>query len=284
LPELRLMPSLLLDMLRLTAWLTLLTLLFAPLERLFTLREGQRRTSLLADLGYYYLNGLIPTVAMAAPLALLAASVRAVTPDTWHEAVASLPLWLSLILGLLIAELGSYWAHRWAHHSPTLWRFHAIHHTPEHLDWLVNSRAHPVDVVFTRLGGLVPLYLLGLDGGGAERGLVPLVVVVIGTVWSFFVHANVRWRFGPLEQLVATPAFHHWHHTNDEHRDKNFAATLPFIDRLFGTLYLPDHFPTVYGIDRPVPPTFHDEVIAPFAGRERASARASAPLEGSRQH
>lgn len=279
-PETDLMPSILLDMIRLTVWLSLLALLFAPLERLFTLRKSERRTSVLADLGYYYLNGLLPTLVMAVPLAALAATVRAVTPPAWHAAVASLPLWLSLILGLLVAEIGSYWAHRWAHRSPFLWRFHAVHHTPEHLDWLVNSRAHPIDVVFTRLGGLVPLYLLGLDGGGADRGLVPLIIVIIGTIWSFFVHANVRWRFGPLEHLVATPAFHHWHHTNDEHRDRNFAATLPFIDRLFGTLHLPGHFPTVYGIDRPVPPTLYDELIAPFTGGDEAAASRAPTSDG----
>lgn len=275
-PENLAMPSILFDLFRLTVWLSLLALLFAPLEKLFALRKAQRHTSILADIFYYYLNGLIPTVVMAAPLAALAALVRGVTPLAWHQAVESLPLWLTIAVGLLVAEIGSYWAHRWAHRSPSLWRFHAVHHTPEHLDWLVNSRAHPVDVVFTRLGGLVPLYMLGLDGGGSERGFVPLIIVVIGTIWSFFVHANVRWRFGPLEQIVATPAFHHWHHTNDEHRDHNFAATMPFIDRLFGTLHLPDHFPIVYGVDHPVRPAFYDEVIAPFTGVERA---ASVPAE-----
>lgn len=272
------MPPLLMDVIRLTVWLFILALLFAPLERIFTLRKSESPRAILADLGYFYLNGLVPTFFLAVPLGFLAAGVRALTPAAWHDAVASLPLWLSIVLGLLVAELGSYWAHRAAHRSPFLWRFHAVHHTPDHLDWLVNSRAHPLDVVFTRLGGLVPLYLLGLDGGGADRGLVPLIIVVIGTIWSFFVHANVRWRFGPLEQLLATPAFHHWHHTNDEHRDRNFAATLPFIDRLFGTLYLPDRFPTVYGIDEPVPATLYDEMVAPLAGPIR---RRDEPPSGS---
>ncbi|MEJ2794228.1 hypothetical protein WAE56_12505 [Iodobacter sp. LRB] len=25
----------------------------------------------------------------------------------------------------------------------------------------------------------------------------------------------MRWRFGPLEWLIATPAFRHWHHANE---------------------------------------------------------------------
>lgn len=263
------MPPLLIDVFRLTVWLVILALIFAPIERIFMLRKAETRHSVLADLGYFYINGILPALLIAAPLALVAAGVRSVTPGAWHDAVASLPLWASIVLGLLVAEFGAYWAHRWCHKSPTLWRFHAIHHTPRHIDWLINSRAHPVDIIFTRMGGLVPLYLLGLDGGGGERGMVPVVITLIGTVWSFFVHANVRWRFGPLEQILATPAFHHWHHTNDEFRDHNFAATLPIVDRMFGTLHLPDHWPKEYGIDEPVPHTLYDEVFRPFTGGER---------------
>src|SRR3546814_18159266 len=65
--------------------------------------------------------------------------------------------------------------------------------------------------------------------------MTPVYITLIGTVWAFFVHANVRWRFGPLEQLVSTPHFHNWHHTNDEHRDRNYEALVPWVDRLYGT-------------------------------------------------
>jgi hypothetical protein len=34
---------------------------------------------------------------------------------------------------------------------------------------------------------------------GAAVTLVPFLVALIGTVWGFFIHANLRWRFGPLE-------------------------------------------------------------------------------------
>ena len=259
------MPSFVVDVLRLTLWLVLLAMLFAPIERLFTLRRREGRRAMLADLSYFYVNGLLPTLAIAGPLSLVAAGVRAVTPASYQAFIAGLPLAATIGIGLVVAEFGSYFAHRWCHRSKYLWQFHAVHHTPDHLDWLANTRAHPVDIVVTRLGGLVPLYILGLDrGGDAQGSMVPVVITLIGTVWSFFVHANVRWRFGWLEQIVATPAFHHWHHTNDEHRDRNFAATFPVIDRLFGTLHLPNAWPTVYGIDEPVKPGFHEEVVRPF--------------------
>jgi len=256
--------TVMIDLFRLTIWLVILALAFAPLERLFTLHRRAARRSLLADIGYFYMSGLTPALLMAVPLAMVSALVRGVTPAAYTQAIATAPLWLTIPAGLIVAEFGSYFAHRWCHRSPYLWQFHAIHHTPEHIDWLVNTRAHTVDIVVTRLGGLVPLYLLGLDKAGTQAGMVPVIITLIGTVWSFMVHANVRWRFGWLEQVIATPAFHHWHHTNDEHRDRNFAATLPVIDRLFGTLHLPDRYPTIYGIDEPVQPTLHDEILRPF--------------------
>lgn len=248
--------TLLVDVVRLTIWLALLAAVFVPLERLFTLRAAPPARSRREDLAFYFINSLAPAALLAVPVSLIAVAAQRVLPDAYVAAVATLPFWAKLCLGLLVAEIGTYWAHRLAHASPLLWQFHVVHHAPEHIDWLANTRAHPLDMVFTRLVGLLPVYALGLatTGGDGESRMLPVYIALAGTVWSFFIHANVRWRFGPLEQLVSTPAFHHWHHTNDAHRDRNFAALFPWIDRLFGTLHLPKAFPTVYGVDRPPAP------------------------------
>ena len=120
-------------------------------------------------------------------------------------------------------------------------------------------------MVFTRLAGLVPVYLLGL-AQTSRNGIDPAaaLVVILGTAWSFFIHANVRFRLGPLERVISSPAFHHWHHTNDEHRDRNFAAIFPFLDVVFGTAWLPKHWPPVYGIDAKVPPTLTGQFLDPL--------------------
>lgn len=78
----------------------------------------------------------------------------------------------------------------------------------------------------------------------------PAALIVLGTLWGFFIHANLRWRFGPLEWFVTTPAFHHWHHSRHEHINRNYASTLPFLDRLFGSYYLPRHWPAEVGRTR----------------------------------
>ena len=121
-------------------------------------------------------------------------------------------------------------------------------------------------MIFTRLCGYILIFLLGLANPPAQPGdLLPMVIVFVGTFWGFFVHANVRWRFGPLEWLLATPAFHHWHHTRGVMTDRNYAATLPWLDRMFGTYYMPrKQWPEAYGTDTPVSPNLAVQLVDPF--------------------
>jgi len=259
------------DVGRLAVWLVLLVAVFVPLERLFALHPAKLwRRQVGVDLAWYFINSLLPAALMALPLSVLARTLRGLDPAGIYSAMALWPLWLKLPLVFMVNDFGVYWAHRASHHIPFLWRFHAVHHSAEHLDWLVNTRAHPFDLVFTRLAGLGLVYVCGLAGARGNY-LDPGValVTVLGTLWSFFIHANVRFRLGPLEWLVSTPAFHHWHHTNDEHRDRNFAAIFPLYDRLFGTAWLPRHWPPVYGTDTKVAPTLTGQLLDPLTIRVR---------------
>ena len=262
-----------LQVLRLVVWLVLLTAIFAPLEWLFALhRTPGRWKTAPADIAFYFLNSLLPLAILAPPLALLAAGLRLVTPAAYVGAVAALPLWARLAAAFAVSEVGGYWGHRLGHEVPLLWRFHAVHHAPRHVDWLISSRAHPVDQVFEKLCALAPLYILGLvQPTPAGAGLAG-AIAIFGTIWGFFVHANVRWRLGPLEWLVSTPAFHHWHHTNDEHRDHNYAALFPVVDRLFGTHHLPKAWPPDYGIDAPTSSAMLDQLLDPFDPQRRPGA------------
>jgi sterol desaturase/sphingolipid hydroxylase (fatty acid hydroxylase superfamily) len=140
-----------------------------------------------------------------------------------------------------------------SHQLPWLWQFHAVHHSPGHLYFLINTRAHPVDMVVTRLFGLTPLYLVGLAGASAGGSATPALVILSGTVWGFFLHSKLRLRLGPIEWIIATPAFHHWHHSCDDHISHNYAALLPLLDRAFGTLHLPRIWPAAYGLELATP-------------------------------
>jgi sterol desaturase/sphingolipid hydroxylase (fatty acid hydroxylase superfamily) len=247
--------SLLIDVLRLCLWLAILAAIFVPLERLFALHERTGpRPALWADVGFYFLSSLLPAILLSAPMALVVALTHRVLPTAYFAWIDGLPTIALLGLTFVVGEIGFYWGHRWSHEWPLMWRFHAVHHNPAGMDWLVNTRAHPVDMVFGKLCGLVPIYLLGLSGRGDAAGTVAaMAVLLVGTVWGFFIHANVRWRLGWVERLVASPRFHHWHHSKEEHINRNYAAMLPVMDRLFGTLHLPARdWPKAYGISETV--------------------------------
>lgn len=265
----------------LTVWLVLLVCIFVPLEQLFALHPSKIwRKQAGVDLAWYFINSLFPAAVIALPLLVLARALRGADPGGLYSAVAEWPLWLKLPVVLIVSDTGAYWAHRASHRIPLLWRFHSIHHSAEQLDWLVNTRAHPFDLVFTKLSGLIPVYLLGL-AQTTGRSLDPVVamVMIIGTLWTFFIHANIRIRLGPLEWLVSTPAFHHWHHTNDEYRDHNYAALFPVIDKIFGTSWLPKYWPPVYGIDASVSQTLAGQLLDPLTAKAASARPESTPVE-----
>lgn len=118
-----------------------------------------------------------------------------------------------------------------------------------------------MDLVFTRLCGLTPLYHIGLAEPG--HSLVSVVVILLGTLWGFIVHADVNWRLRPFAWLLATPA---WHHARTESGDisANYAAIFPILDHLFGTHRTPPTWPERYGINDPLPPTLTGQLTAPF--------------------
>ncbi|MDQ2945982.1 MAG: sterol desaturase family protein [Acidobacteriota bacterium] len=257
---------LLADTSRLTVWLVLLIAIFVPLEQLCGLHPSKIwRKQTAVDITWYFINSILPATMLTVPLVLLSRCLYAGNPCGFYLAVGNLPFALKVALVLLVNDIGAYWGHRAMHAFPSLWRFHAVHHSAEHLDWLVNTRAHPFDMIFVRFSGLALVYLLGLaQTTGGRIDPVVAILMIFGTIWTFFIHANTRLRLGPLEWVLSSPAFHHWHHTNDERRDRNYAFVFPFIDRLFGTAWLPKYWPSAYGIDEKLPETLVGQFFAPF--------------------
>lgn len=182
------------------------------------------------------------------------------------------PGWLQAVEIVLLADLVGYWTHR-VFHGRLLWRFHAVHHATKELDWLSSVRVHPVNEALTRAAQVVPLFALGFRGQ-VLVGLTPLF-----TLYALALHANVPWDLGPLRYVLASPAFHRWHHTTEERGlDKNFAALFPIWDLLFGTFYLPaGEQPTVFGVRDEVPSGFWAQLVWPFRKRRSTPLRGTAP-------
>jgi len=122
---------------------------------------------------------------------------------------------------------------------------------------------HPVNDIANKLAIALPLVALGFSPV-ATAAVVPFL-----TLYAILLHANVTWTFGPLRKVIASPAFHRWHHTSaGEGRDRNFAGLLPLWDILFGTFWLPDRQPTVFGVEDKVPTHLPGQLLWPFR-RER---------------
>jgi len=102
----------------------------------------------------------------------------------------------------------------------------------------------------------------------------------INVAYLFFVNVHATWthcNFGPtvkwLEPFLIQGRYHHWHHTSQtEALDKNFAIHFPWIDKIFGTHYLPKDgsWPETYGLhNEPIPAGFIAQFFYPF-GRKKA--------------
>jgi lathosterol oxidase len=246
--------------------LILFSAVYVPLERLFARHPEQPvfRRGWRTDLMYFFLNSLLVQA-----LTLLTLSPAMVFFD-WARVprvvalVGSAPLVLQVAGAILLADFTQYWIHRAFHFVPALWRIHAVHHSAEAMDWLAGSRLHLADAIPTRALTYVPIYVLGFS----QPAIVAYVIVVV--FQATFIHANVRWAFRPLRSLIATPCFHHWHHSAERVAlDKNFAVHTPIWDRLFGTYYLPDRWPERYGLadGSSMPEGFFRQFVHPFRPR-----------------
>ena len=246
-----------------------LALVFVPLERVFARREQRIfRKGWRTDLSHFFVSHMGVQISVLLTMVPATLLFHWMLGSSFQQAVGSQPLSLQFIEALVLADLFAYGSHRLFHAVPLLWRFHAIHHSCEHLDWLASSRLHIVDIVITRAVAFLPLYALGFS----PEALYPYLI--FASFQGILIHSNLRFSFGPLRYLLVTPQFHHWHHTaQPEAIDRNFAIHLPAIDRLFGTYHLPgQRWPERYGIEgNPVPSGYLSQLAYPFRREDRDS-------------
>jgi sterol desaturase/sphingolipid hydroxylase (fatty acid hydroxylase superfamily) len=242
----------------------LLFLVFVPLEKATALRRQKVfRRGWLTDVTHILVNNTVSTIVGVGIAIVMAIPLLWLRP---LDLEGELPTAASIALAAVIVLLGSYWGHRLSHTVPFLWRFHAVHHSIEEMDWLAAGRLHPFDQAFTQACFLAPLIVLGY-GAGVFGG-----AAVFLTALAIFQHANTRLRFPGIRWVINTPQWHHWHHSShEEARDKNFG--LPVVDKIFGTAYLPKRtYATEFGISDPVPEASYVRQMAyPFTNAARVT-------------
>jgi sterol desaturase/sphingolipid hydroxylase (fatty acid hydroxylase superfamily) len=243
---------------------------FAVLSHFWACNPGRpwwRKRELLTDLCYWFIIPLFARYLRIGLLVLGAAWLFGINTTEGliaffgdgHGPLARLPLWVQAAIFLVASDFMLYWIHR-VFHRPTMWRYHAVHHSSEDLDWISAARFHPINIF---LGGVLADVVLLL------AGISPNVLVFFGPLTiahSAFAHANLNWTLGPFKYAIAGPVFHRWHHTAaGRGGEKNFASMFPVFDLVFGTFYMPkDKVPDAYGVADPMPQSFGGQMIYPF--------------------
>jgi len=246
--------------------LVLAFLVFAPLERFFAIHAGKKilRPAWGLDLFYAVVSGMIIKAGLIAVIAATSYLAAFLVPEQLRTFVFGLSLWIQVPVAIFASDLVFYSVHRLFHTIPWLWKFHAVHHSIETLDWLAGHRIHPVDQIVTKGAALVPVFALGFSDAAIA------IYAAIYYWQSMFLHSNISVNLGPLRYIVALPQFHHWHHANQpEAYDKNFAVQLALFDFIFGTHHLPGHaIPERYGTPTQVPRDYVSQMAFPFKPAE----------------
>ena len=247
-----------------------LALVFSVLSYRWACNPGApwwRKREIVTDVCYWFFVPLAARVVRIGLMVLGAAVVFNIRDpdeviafyDNGHGPLSELPLWVQAALFLILSDFMLYWLHR-MYHGGGFWKYHAIHHSSEELDWISAARFHPVNLFLGTVAVDVILLMAGIS---------PNIMLWVGpftTFHSAFVHANLNWTLGPFKYVLSTPVFHRWHHTSQETGgNTNFAGTFPLWDLMFGTFRMPEgELPGHYGVHDQIPREIGGPLAWPF--------------------
>jgi sterol desaturase/sphingolipid hydroxylase (fatty acid hydroxylase superfamily) len=192
-----------------------------------------------------FLNAATTTGWFVAALELVLGPNRhAATPGVAAALVFTVAIFMAM-------DFGNFLAHWLQHKIPWLWEFHKIHHSAEVLTPITALRVHPVGEVLTTqvialcAGAVNGVFFYVYQGPVAQMTIagVNALDFLYYTVGAYHLAHSHVWLMFPrgFREIFLSPALHLIHHSVDlKHRDKNFAFTFTFWDRLFGTLYMPE--------------------------------------------
>lgn len=144
-----------------------------------------------------------------------------------------LTMWASVLLTLLLLDIGIYLQHWLMHRSPMLWRLHRVHHSDTVFDVSLGVRFHPLEIVLSMAYKLLLIALIGAPP------IAVLIYEVALSAASLFTHTDMTLPLRVqrvLRMLMVTPDMHRIHHSvHREETDSNYGSLLVLWDRLFKT-------------------------------------------------
>ncbi len=171
----------------------------------------------------------------------------------WEWRLWTVPLdrWWSIPLLFLTVEFFYYWHHRLSHEIRWLWATHAVHHSPNHLNFFAALRLGWTGEISGAFLLLTPIVILGF------HPYAVFATLALNLVYQFWIHSEWLPRLGILEGFLNTPSNHRVHHaSNAEYLDRNYGGVTVIFDRLFGT-YAPERQeePCKFGLVTPLEST-----------------------------
>jgi sterol desaturase/sphingolipid hydroxylase (fatty acid hydroxylase superfamily) len=220
-------------------------------------RETYTHSSAIVDYIYFlsnailYLFILLPFGGLSVVVAKYVEGVLALVASP-TASIGPVSLWMTVLVTVamaLVADFGTFLAHRLMHQIPLLWEFHKVHHSAQVMTPLTVYRMHPLDdgitlIVTTTLLGLADAFLRFFVTTQAS----PYVVAGISLVTVLFYvfgynlrHSHVWFSYGPvLSRIFISPAQHQIHHSvARRHWNKNYGFVFAVWDWLFQSLYVP---------------------------------------------
>jgi sterol desaturase/sphingolipid hydroxylase (fatty acid hydroxylase superfamily) len=250
----------------LSALIPVTFILMVVLERVFPGRPLPKiRFWVLKGFGFFVLCAALAGAVPAVLASLLA------THAPIH--LATMPVVLAAVVGLLAGDFVLYGVHRLMHNVPFLWRWsHQMHHSIERVDILGANYIHPIDLVLQVSATTIPMLLLGLSADAAA------LAGYVGFIWGMFPHLNIRtprW----IGWFVQRPEAHAVHHARGIHA-YNY-ANVPIWDIAFGTFRSPATFTEPAGFwdgasRRIGPMLLGRDVSTPPASEKRVSVAVAA--------
>ncbi|MGY3804936.1 sterol desaturase family protein [Pigmentibacter ruber] len=243
--------------------LLLMSIIFIPFEIVFPKYKDQElfHSEWKTDLIYFVVGHLLIqflSVAIKIPAQIFFGKLNL---EFIQNFIDTLPFFIELILALFIVDLFQYWIHRFYHSFEYTWRFHSIHHSTIHMNWLAGSRIHLLEILVTRSFTFIPIYILNFSP------ITFNTLIVIIAIHSVFIHSNIKIEFKYLKYIITSPQYHFWHHCIEtKYYGKNYAILFPFLDIIFGTFYLPSkNWPSGTGVHNGnYPEGYLKQFIYPF--------------------
>jgi sterol desaturase/sphingolipid hydroxylase (fatty acid hydroxylase superfamily) len=155
---------------------------------------------------------------------------------------------IAALIAIVGLDFSFYVAHVAMHKTPSLWRFHRVHHSDPAVDVTTTIRQHPGEGVIRYAFMAAAALLLGASPGA----------FVVYRAWSalhgLLEHANVRVpaRIDSLVSLAfSTPNMHKVHHSRHAaETDTNYGNILSVFDRMLSTFTPSERgLNVVYGLD-----------------------------------